>query len=237
MYPIDGVEFRSTQIETIKSVRALDSDKKFAIDWERFIRLSVTARLVRERLPEPTQCRILDLNGWDGALMLFVPEYNIDVFVDATMGSGKLKLPVKDRSYDMIVSVGDIEHLPRNARKAFIEEISRVAKNHCLVGFPNAETMEAQCLAYQLTKDVNIKEHIDNGLPEVAWVESELQRHSFVCELVPCVSLAVWTAQFVLENVAPNQAAQVSAYLVKQHEAEAFEKSLYLIVSGSRKLA
>jgi hypothetical protein len=235
MYPIDGVQFQSTAVKSIKTVRALDPEKKLAIAWDRFVRLRVTADIVRARLPEPARCRILDLNGWDGALVLFLPEYNIDIFMDATAYGAGVKLPVLSHGYDLVASVGDIEHIGQDARASFIAEICRVAKSHCLVGFPNPESIKAQELVYELTGDADIKEHIDCGLPEPDWVKSELEQFSFACEVVPCGSVAVWVLQSLLENLAPTEAALTNAYLIEEHEAELFDKALYLIVCGSRK--
>lgn len=144
-------------------------------------------------------------------------------------------MPVADRSYDAVVCVDVIEHVAAKERAPLLSELARVAGEFCFINFPNRATMPAQKLVLSLTNDMYVREHVELELPEKAWVIDQMTALGFECLAVPNASLALWAAQFTLQRLAPEAAAQVGRYLVETHREEPFSVPLYFLIICTRK--
>ena len=51
-------------------------------------------------------------------------------------------LPFRDRVFDVVVSLDTLEHVPREFRQLFLNELIRTAKRHVVIGFPEGEEAE-----------------------------------------------------------------------------------------------
>lgn len=52
------------------------------------------------------------------------------------------RLPFRDRSFDAVISLDTLEHVPRWFRQLFIDEMFRIARRYVIVGFPEGEAAE-----------------------------------------------------------------------------------------------
>ncbi|WP_252254643.1 glycosyltransferase [Clostridium sp. ZBS12] len=90
---------------------------------------------------------------------------------------------IRNNEYDIVVSSDVFEHIPDNKRKDFLNETSRVAKLVNINCFPfNSEAVEsAEIRANEYYKTmfgidhIWLKEHIDNGLPDINNVKRILE--------------------------------------------------------------
>jgi len=89
------------------------------------------------------------------------------------------RLPFTDNSYDYVISVDMLEHVPENERTDVITELLRVSSKRVFLAVPCGELAEAHDKAldelYQREKGERYhfsQEHVDNGLPEKEELES-----------------------------------------------------------------
>ena len=84
------------------------------------------------------------------------------------------KIPFRKNSYDVVISVDVLEHLPTERREKAITEMIRVAKKLAIIVVPAGELSEKQdheLFKYwqKVFKEQNqfLEEHIKNGLPRI----------------------------------------------------------------------
>ena len=112
--------------------------------------------------------------GGEGMLRLYLPQIQITTanLKDADIIYAGDKIPVNDKSFDIVVSLATIEHLPRNNRTSFLSELYRVAKK----GFMLCASFRApEHLAYEKgilnsgilngTSFAYLSEYVEFGLP------------------------------------------------------------------------
>ena len=230
-----GLQLTATDVNGICHVAVLDANEKLNLPWDRYMRLKVVSDHLRRLVGTKKRARILDVGGFDGALALFLSEYEVDLIDPATTSGSGLEIPLSDREYEIVVSIDVIEHVTPDKRSMLIKELTRISNSICLINFPNKATMPAQELVYALTGNSFVREHVELGLPEKRWVMEEMQSHQFDCQVVPNTNLAIWTAQHTLSCLHPQAAATVSRYLVQAHSEEQFSVPLYYLVIGMRR--
>jgi len=100
----------------------------------------------------------------------------------AVVGSATA-LPFPDGSFDLVVSVDMVEHLPsRSQRERALKELARVSRGIVIVGFPcgsDAEKADRElaqaCRKRGLAVPAWLEEHLANGLPKANLPESALR--------------------------------------------------------------
>lgn len=127
---------------------------------------------------------VLDVGGLAGGLRRFMPAagvvaLNVDGTGDMTYAGDNL--PFDDCSFDVVVSLDTLEHVPPGGRGHFMAECARVARRTLLVaapyGAPGHSAYEAKL--DNLYRDVHgeyhrwLHEHVLNGLP----CEADLVQH------------------------------------------------------------
>lgn len=87
----------------------------------------------------------------------------------------KNKLPFSQNSYDVVCSIDVLEHIPKNKRGKFINQILEVAKDKVILSFPigtqkhlKYEKEIQNWLEAKSFDATYLKEHIKNGLPTQA---------------------------------------------------------------------
>jgi hypothetical protein len=77
------------------------------------------------------------------------------------------KLPFKDNHFDVSVSMGTFEHVPRDNRENFFKEIVRVTKDLIVMDFPLSTSSKVDKLVKVIffNKIVFLNEHEEYGLP------------------------------------------------------------------------
>ncbi len=137
--------------------------------------------LIVERIPLGNS--VLDVGGGGGEIIKFLghnditvvdPDFNEGLHgfnSDKVCGDG-CELPFKDDSYDVVLSIAYLEHIPPSKRDSYINEMKRVAKEKVLIYTPYGSLGEKYDLKiYNFRKKLGIndkwtKEHIENGLPK-----------------------------------------------------------------------
>ncbi len=132
------------------------------------------------------QDTILDVGGGDGTIAFFNKDNDItilDINEEELKKAEKLnlktitasgsKIPFPDKSFDIVLSIASLEHIPSKERLAYLKELKRVAKKKVLIYFPTGKTAEnydKKLLNFRKflgKKDPWTEEHIKNGLPSI----------------------------------------------------------------------
>jgi hypothetical protein len=227
---VKGVELTATPVAGLVRVDVNNPDARYSLSWDRFQRLQTTAASIEDLLaPGDT---ILDIGGYDGALALFLPDYQVDM-LDPLTTSGSTK-HLLDSSYKLVVSVDVLEHVTPEDRESFLQEQIRLTNRHCLINFPSRRTAEAQRLVFELTANPLVKDHAQWELPEGPEVAARLQQAGFDTRVIEHTSLTQWLSQYVLQALAPDAGHLVNAFLLAHHDDEPCGTNLYDLVIGTR---
>lgn len=122
---------------------------------------------------------ILDVGGSPLALK-FLSNYpvvtaNIEVEAGVKLQADGARLPFADKSFDIVITVDTLEHVPAAQREAFINELLRVTGAYTILTGPFANgynEMAETTLNDFLTEVVGLQhrfllEHLQNGLPHL----------------------------------------------------------------------
>jgi len=229
---IDGVELLETASAGIRQVKVLKPESKNELPWDRFVRLKATAEAVRELVPSDS--KVLDIGGYDGALALFLPEYTFDLIDPATTGASILHEPAPDKSYDLVTGVDILEHIVPADRQETLKELARIARKFVVLNYPCTDSKSAQELMLKLTKDTLIKEHVQWELPDSDWVVESMKKLGYRSIVTPHTSVAVWLGQYLALNLLDSESAELNKFLVQNHAGEPFGIPLYHLVVCER---
>lgn len=118
--------------------------------------------------------KVLDVGGGITGIKLFSD--NRVTIVDLEVGDIKMdarKLKLKDNSFDVVVSVDVIEHLPREDRKNFVKNLVRIAKRLVVISAPYGGKLHLAAEKRLLSrlkkigrKDFFLKQHVKYILPK-----------------------------------------------------------------------
>lgn len=227
-----GVELKPTTEPGICRAVMLDTEKRFDLPWDRFARLHRTAEAIKRS--SNTSESILDVGGFDGALAMFLPQYDIDVIDPITTGGTGLSITVEP--YDVVVSIDALEHVAPEERQTFLEELCKVARTSCFINFPSRRTAAVQKLILELTNNPLIREHVEWELPDADTVKQHLESSGFVVESKRHTSTGQWISQYLLQTVAPEVAAKANRYLLEHHLDDPVGTPLYDLIIGRRRM-
>lgn len=225
-----GVDLKPTTVSGICHAVVRDAEKRFDLTWDRFARLHRTAEAIGRSVN--TSQSILDVGGFDGALALFLPQYDIDVLDPITTGGTGLS--ITSEPYDVIVSIDALEHVAPEDRQSFLEQLCKFARTSCFINFPSRHTAAAQKLILELTNNPLVREHVEWELPDAKSVKQHLESSGFVTETKQHTSTAQWISQYLLQTVAPELAASANRHLLEHHLDDPVGSPLYHLIIGKR---
>lgn len=229
---IAGVELVPTDSPGICKVVVKDQSTRSALSWDRYVRLRAASEAIRRNAGR--DATILDVGGYDGALALFLPDYEMDLIDPATTGASLLQQPAGALSYDVVASIDALEHIDPRERENALRELARIARKSIVLNYPCRETTEAQKLVLKATNNPLVREHVEWELPDTANVVAVMQGFGFSAKVMPHSSLAIWLGQYLTLNLAPDAAKEMNRYLIDHHSDEPFSTPLYHLVICSR---
>ena len=153
---------------------------RLELPFDQYQRYRIVEELVG-LIRQGRRLRILDVGGHPGLIADFLPQddtFILDVQpsegLNCVQGDG-IKLPFTSDSFDLVVSIDTVEHIPYDQRVRFLEEQLRTSKNYVLLAAPFED--ENVSLAEQIVNQFFIKkighpndsleEHFANGLPRL----------------------------------------------------------------------
>jgi hypothetical protein len=118
-------------------------------------------------------------------------------------------LEFPDASFDLVVSVDTLEHIPRPRRAEFWRELLRVARHGVIVlapfGTPDVELAEELLFEYIKTElgaqHQQLKEHREYGLPRLDEWLSYLEQRQITARAYPTGYLHAWTGMMLIKHM------------------------------------
>jgi hypothetical protein len=176
------------------------------------------AELIRS-LEGPARLAVLDVGGYPGLTARFLPADWV-VIVDPTAedaGAGPaaaylrasgLALPFQDASFDLVLSLDSLEHVPAASRPRYLGELLRVARRYVLLlaPFASPETERAEALLAEYVKVAlhaehqQLREHRDCGLPDIDATRAALSATGAACRAFPSGCLHHWLPLMLLKH-------------------------------------
>ncbi|MBY0547773.1 MAG: class I SAM-dependent methyltransferase [Candidatus Obscuribacterales bacterium] len=228
----DGVELLPTLQEGIYSVHTTEQADAKSLSWDRYVRLNAAAEA--SKALALSEKRLLDVGGYDGALALFLPEFNVDLIDQATTGASILQAPAADKSYELVTAIDVLEHIPPRDRQAALGELARMSSRFIVLNYPCSESKNAQELVYRQTNNSLIKEHVEWELPNTEQVLNTMQQLGFRGHVIGHSSVAIWVGQYITLALAPQAAKELNRYLIENHADEPFSIPLYHLLVCER---
>lgn len=113
--------------------------------------------------------------------------------------------PYEDGSFDLVISLDLLEHLPTQDRPAFLQELSRLARRWILLAAPFASSevdeAEKSLCDSLLSSHRFLQEHRDLGLPHLDVVTDHYQKQGYLVEILPNGFLERWKVMQVLTSL------------------------------------
>jgi O-antigen biosynthesis protein len=163
--------------------------------FDQWSRYDAAARAIRAILPKGGS--VLDVGCGEQMLLgAFLPEHEL-VYLDPLLAKhagdnliGKNLTPdvVPDGSYDIVVSVDALEHIPAASRQAFIEQLMRASRRGVVLAAPFADAGDAKSTDDHINATYRQKhghdyswlsEHGEFGLPNLAATCDQLTAAGF----------------------------------------------------------
>jgi SAM-dependent methyltransferase len=170
------------------------------LDHNRSYRFRSLARAVVAAAGE--RCRILDVGGGDGGLGRFLPEASYVLVEPTVNGIGGEDLPFPDRSFDVVTACHVLEHVPADARPAFLDELLRVSARHLILLnpflLPDALYPERLELILAVTGAEWAREHLECGLPELGELERFAAERNLALKVRPNGTLLLSLTTFFM---------------------------------------
>lgn len=157
---------------------------------------------------EGTALKILDVGGGNESILPFINEnkFNYDITSADVKFRGKKKvktivasadsLPFKDKSFDFVISIDTLEHIPKNKRKKAVAEMMRVAKEKVIIACPcgkKSEKYERKLINFAKLfgkKLPWLEEHQKNGLPKEKEIVEAICKKNF--KIIKNNNLVFW---------------------------------------------
>jgi SAM-dependent methyltransferase len=161
--------------EVVEHARAVQARLPNAMEMShnQYYRLASIASEVSRLRSSPSDS-ILDVGGAMGELAAFLPESPYCLADPKTNGISGADLPFEDHSFDFVVSCHVFEHIPRDSRRLFLEQLLAKARRGVVLlnpfhtaGMPDDELLR---LYIDVTDAQWAREHAACELPRLAEV-------------------------------------------------------------------
>ncbi len=161
-----------------------------------------------------TALKVLDVGGFPGLMVDWLPDDEVTVVdvIEAetpnyVQASGA-ELPFEADTFDLVCTCDTLEHVPAKERGAFLAELARVSKNYLFLTAPfdDERTRMAEEILYGYvervlkTDFVTLREHLDNGLPDLEATLESLTAAGFAPQTFPSGYLYHWLPMMVAKH-------------------------------------
>ncbi len=197
-------------LETLDLLQQLPPAPGLHFPFDQYQRHRDVQIVIAQLAAEQPQLQILDVGGVH-LTRHFLPEHAIVVTNlrqdEATqVQSSGAALPFADQSFDVVMAVDTLEHIPPEKRPAFVRELTRVAAKYVLVTGPFASPLNAEAeqildtyiLRTSGVRHYYLAEHLTFGLPDVHQLTSQLAESGYTVTASPSGHTGRWLTMMLL---------------------------------------
>jgi len=183
------------------------------LPFDQYQRYATAARVV-DALGGASGRRVLEVGGAPGFLEQFFPAAQLAIIDRYGTHSGNFvvadgaHLPFDDDSFDIVVTLDTLEHIPTQHRAAFLAECRRVSRDFVVLSAPHAT--EGVALAEEALQAFvtvrfgevfgTLQEHSDNGLPRIEDTLSGLGAGGWESVRLPSGYLPRWLLGMIFHH-------------------------------------
>lgn len=211
----------------------LDESLKKELSFDLYGRYAVMRDIINQNRDNGQPFKVLDVGGRGNLMRKFLPKdkvFYLDPYVN-TDDSNYIKgngcaIPLKDNSFDWVVSADVFEHIPENRRNDFLNENIRVAKLGAILAAPfySKGVERAEIIANESYKKLTsgrdhvwLKEHIENKLPKEKELEDFLNLKKISFQKIHNNRLFLWetlmiSSLFFSENYSDEIAREIKKF-------------------------
>jgi hypothetical protein len=201
--------------------------------FDRYQRFRAVAEII-EDLARGRSLNILDVGGFDASFKDFAPGHQVTDYTEHITPASPLGMP--DGAFDLVCALDVLEHVPKEQRRFFTAELSRVAARAVIMAFPIEQAREAERFVLGLTGSPWLAEHQERGLPDPAEVERVFSELGLSFTRRPNACLPSWTAMMLLMyGVDPNTRENISAFFNRHYYALENREPAYRYIYVLRK--
>ena len=179
------------------------TDEKLRLIFDQYSRYRAVAEIVAA-IRDDADARILDVGSGElGLLGAFLPGADI-TYVDPLLnkpekeddhhiGGDIFTSALDGATYDYLVSVDTLEHVPGEYRRAFLDRVSSLAEKGIVLAFPCSDEGDAVAtdayIAQQYRENFGreyswLDEHFRFGLPPLAETSNHMRGLGWTCEVI-----------------------------------------------------
>lgn len=214
---------QSAETQFLRRARVVNpaADAKLSLPWERYIKLNRISQLADKYLraqKKEGRATILDISQ-DGALALFLPQYDISVLPWA----GEKLLP----GFDLVTAAETLDYCHRDKREQFLRELGGLGP--ALLTYFRPSAHEAMKLVCEITDSKRLGEMLKCGPVEDDFITEIFSSMGYKTSFYPHTSTAAWVSFAALRGLNCDAADMLSRYLVEHLEEEDSRHPLYQV--------
>lgn len=164
-----------------------DSPELLELPFDQYQRYRLLAEVTEILRPGQQTLRILEVGGYPPRLSGFLPQDEVVVSdqpagdFPAYLQADGTRLPFRDGAFHLVASLDTLEHIPREKRGVFLEELCRTAKDYLVVAAPFQcrAAREAERIIFEFIRvhagyeHAFFKEHLEQEAPDQLEVEKQ----------------------------------------------------------------
>ena len=194
--------------------RLQNLEKQLSLPFDQYQRYKIVTEALDVLREDAGPLRILDVGGGEeGIILRFLPDDDMEILdrvevkdVPGFVRGDATALPYEDGAFDYVTSVDVYEHVKMEERRKYLSELRRVARKGVLLAAPfdSEEVRGVEKLANEfhqfvyLQENVWLKEHTENGLPDLAETRAYFQGEGEQVSVLPNGYLPHWIAMISL---------------------------------------
>ena len=192
-----------------------------SISHNKYFRYVTLASEIKE-ISEDKSASILDVGGGSGELAQFLPEFAYCLAEPSVNGISGLDLPFKENSFDFVVACHVLEHIPKEEREQFLNQLmSKARKGLVLLNpfkVPGTKVKERLELVIEITGASWAKEHLECELPMLEFIKQYACDRNFELSLKPNGTMSnalvvVFMEHFAMKCGKTGQLTKISSLL------------------------
>ena len=183
-----------------------EADQLLELPFDQYQRYRLLAEVVEVLRPAGRALHILEVGGFPPRLDRFLPQDEILVADRPAGGAARYlqadgtRLPFGDREFDLVASLDTLEHVSPDRRPAFLNELSRTARDFVALAAPfqMSAAREAERILFDFIRlhagyeHAFFKEHLELPAPDLVASEAALVAQGFHTLILPNGRLDHW---------------------------------------------